>query len=196
MYFKVVTKGMMAPGKINFAFGEGQFVRTRRITTPRSNEPGSPASPSKPKIVFRSKVELSAYFSVNDKNREPTKENCDKVIDSPSGSILMPIHGKDRFENEEVYMSLFSLTGCTVYLTPSFPDPVSLNYMIKKQVKEDYADETDFENFLVCKNWRKLNKNKFDKDSYIKGHVELVKNFPTLKAKRAQGLSEKRSLMA
>lgn len=81
----------------------------------------SPTSPSKVKQQ-REKVELSAYFSSNDKNREPTKENCDKVMDSPSGTLILPMVGKDRFDNEEVYVSLFSITGCIVNLTVSFPD--------------------------------------------------------------------------
>jgi len=88
----------------------------------------------------------------------------------------MPIMGKDRFENEEVYVSLFSLTGCVVYLTPSFPDLKIMNFS-RKQIKEDYTDEADFENYLVCKNWRKFNRNKGDKDSFIKEHVQLVANY-------------------
>ena len=62
------------------------------------------------------------YFSVSDKNREPTKENNDKAVESPLGAIAMPMIGKDRFENEEVYVSLYSLTGCIVNLTVLFPD--------------------------------------------------------------------------
>ena len=62
------------------------------------------------------------YFSVSDKNREPSKENNDKAVESPNGSIAMPMIGKDRFENEEVYVSLYSLTGCVVNLTVLFPD--------------------------------------------------------------------------
>ena len=81
--------------------------------------------------IKREKVDLSAYFSVSEKNREPTKENNDKAIESPSGHIMMPILGKDRFENEEVYVSLFSLTGCTVLLTASFPDLKIQNYTRK-----------------------------------------------------------------
>ena len=39
----------------------------------------SPKSPNKSKL--RSKVELSVFFSTNDKNKEPIKENCDKIIE-------------------------------------------------------------------------------------------------------------------
>ena len=31
MFFKVVTKDMIAPGKINFSYLDGQYVRTRRV---------------------------------------------------------------------------------------------------------------------------------------------------------------------
>ena len=66
---------------------------------------------------------MVVYFSLSEKNREPTAENCDKVVDSPSGSITLPMIGKDRFENDDVYLSLYSIGGCTVYLTVSFPEP-------------------------------------------------------------------------
>ena len=75
-----------------------------------------------PKSKLRTKVELTVFFSTNDKNKEPIKENCDKTIEGPSGTIMLPMIGKDRFENEEVYVSLFSITGCNVVLTVSFPD--------------------------------------------------------------------------
>jgi len=42
MFFKVVTKDMLAPGKINFSYGEGQYVRAVRRTAGTPNEPDSP----------------------------------------------------------------------------------------------------------------------------------------------------------
>ena len=95
-------------------------MRTRRVTSYGSTAPSSPTVQKKSNL--RTKVELSVYFSTNDKNKEPQKENCDKSIESPSGTINLPIIGKDRFENEEVYVSLYSITGCNVVLTVSFPD--------------------------------------------------------------------------
>ena len=155
MFFKVVTKEQYAPGKINFSFGEGQYVRARRASYMRSPTAAdsSPTAPKKQQRMPRTKVELSAYFSVSDKNREPTKDLCDKQIDSPSGTILLPILGKDRFENDEVYVSLFSITGCTVFLTVSFPDLKIQNFS-RKQAQEDYPDEQDFDNFLVCRRYK------------------------------------------
>lgn len=128
MFFKVNTKDMLAPGKINFSYGAGQYVRARRQSTMRSGgptttEPVSPSSPTKPKATRALKhVELKAYFSVSDKNKEPTEENYDKFVDNPCGTITLPIMGKDRFDNEEVYISLKSIAGCEVHLTTTFPD--------------------------------------------------------------------------
>jgi len=83
----------------------------------------------------------------------------------------MPIVGKDRFENEEVYVSLYSMTGCIVYLRPSFPDLKIQNYS-RKLAKEIEADEADFENYMVCQRWKSMNKNRgVDKDCYIRDHV-------------------------
>ncbi len=122
MFYKVVTKDMLAPGKIQFSFEPGQYVRARRNSFGDVKGANGGESPTPKAKVARQKVELQAYFSVSDKNREPTKENHDKAVDSPCGTIAMPIVGKDRFENEDVFVSLYSMTGCTVYLTPSFPD--------------------------------------------------------------------------
>jgi len=189
MFFKVVTKDMLAPGKINFAFGDGQYVRARRDSNVGANEASSPT-----KRIVRSKVELSAYFSVSDKNREPTKENCDKAVESPSGPIAMPALGKDRFENEAVYMSLYSITGCLVILTASFPDLKIQNYQ-RKLVKEDKAEEADFENFLVCKKWKAQNKNRgTDKDFFIREHVSKVANYASWQMRRNNDLIEMREI--
>ena len=125
MSYKIPTRDMQAPGQIHFAYAEGQFVRSRRATMRRlatQEAPPSPTSPGKKQKVSRQKVELVVYFSLSEKNREPTAENCDKAVDSPSGCITMPMVGKDRFENDDVYLSLFSISGCTVYLTVSFPE--------------------------------------------------------------------------
>mmetsp|Transcript_42023 Transcript_42023/g.55372 ORF Transcript_42023/g.55372 Transcript_42023/m.55372 type:complete len:137 (+) Transcript_42023:659-1069(+) len=136
MFFKVITKDMLAPGKINFTFGDNQYVRAPRKTG-MSGAPTTENDHTSPKVrTNMHKVELSVYFSVSEKNREPTKESCDKAVDSPSGSITMPILGKDRFENEEVYLSLYSITGCIVNLTASFPDLKIQNFQ-RKTVKED-----------------------------------------------------------
>lgn len=63
-------------------------------------------------------------------------------------------------------------------------------------IRENFADEDDFDNYLVVKNWKRLNKNKGEKDSIIKDHVARVGKYPTLHAKRAQFLQEKRTLLA
>ena len=142
MFFKVITKDMLAPGKINFSYADGQTVRSGHVQFLRSSTnkgAESPTSPSKPKLT-RKKVELTVYFSVSDKNREPTKEHFDKCIENPLGAIAMPMIGKDRFENEEVYVSLYSLTGCTVNLTVLFPD-LKIQSFNRKQTMDDYVDE-------------------------------------------------------
>ena len=69
----------------------------------------------------------------------------------------MPMIGKDRFENEEVYVSLYSLTGCIVNLTVIFPDLKTQSHN-RKTFLDDYVDENEFENYLVCQKWRKLNR--------------------------------------
>ena len=182
MYYKVVTKDILAPGKINFAYAEGQYVRAGRANAAKSLSTGN--SRVKFTRVVRTKVELSAYFSCKDTNREPTKENYDKMIENPTGSITMPMIGKERFDNEHVYISLFSITGCQVHVTAYFPD-VRATSINRRTVVEDFADETDFDNYLVCKNWRKQNLGRgAEKDCFIKGNVGKINDFPGVQSKR------------
>ena len=151
-------------------------MKTRRATNYGASNADSPTSPKKQKLRT-TKVELAAYFSINDKNREPTKESCDKVLKNPSGTIMLPLLGKDRFENEEVYLSLFSLTGCNVILNVSFPETKIQNFNRRKQI-DDYTDEADFEKYLVCQNYRKTIKGRgSDKEGFIRGHVSQVGDF-------------------
>ena len=54
MYFKVITKDMLAPGKINFSYGDGQYVRSGRAEFLRSGtnirEAESPTHPTRPRL--------------------------------------------------------------------------------------------------------------------------------------------------
>ena len=89
----------------------------------------------------------------------------------------MPITGKDRFDNEVVFISLDSITGCILNLTASFPDLKIQNYS-RKKVQEDYTDEADFENYLVCKKWKQQSRMRgADKDQFIREHVQSVSQF-------------------
>lgn len=94
-----------------------------------------------------------------------------------------------------MYLSLYSITGCELYLTASFPDLKIQNYH-RKQVQENYADEADFEDYLVVKKLKQMTKSKGEKDSMIKEHISRVGKFPQLQAKRAQFLQEKRQLLS
>ena len=55
----------------------------------------------------------------------------------------MPMIGKDRFDNAEVYISLYSLTGCTVNMTAFFPENFIKGHT-RRAVKEDLTDESEF----------------------------------------------------
>ena len=195
MNFKVVTKDMLAPGKINFTFGEGQYVRApkqqgglQRFTT----FGGEGNSQVMRRHQNMRKVELSVYFSANEKIKEPTKDHCDKFVDSPSGSITMPIQGKDRFDNEEVYLSLYSITGCVVNLTAIFPDLKIQNFS-RQTKREEMLDESDFDNFLVCRKWRALENKRGDKkDRIISDNIDNAKNFVEYSGHRMAKQIEKR----
>ena len=119
----------------------------------------------------------------------------DKHVENPNGSITLPIIGKDRFENDEVYVSLHSLIGCTVNLTVSFPDLKTQNFQ-RKIAKEDFAEEGDFDNYLVCKNWKKQCRNKGnEKDCFIRENVVSVTDYEAIRIERASRLGEHRELM-
>ena len=120
---------------------------------------------------------LSVYFSSNDRNREPTAERNDKECDTPNGAIAMPIMGKDRIENDAVYVSLFSIIGCIVNLKVIFPEQKIHNYN-RKLTNEDFVDESDFEKYLVCQNWRKLNRGRgADKNCFINTNTATIGDY-------------------
>ena len=165
MFFKVITKDMLAPGKVNFAYGEGTYVRNPRRS-------GIFAATNK------TKVELTVFFSTDEKNKEPTKENNEKTIESPLGTILLPIVGKDRFDNPEVYITLYSLTGCTVHMTASFPE-LFVKSQHRRKEKEELADESEFQNFLVVRNWLALKEKMLaeNKTNHVKDHIKEVSTY-------------------
>lgn len=94
-------------------------------------------------------VALTAYFSVDERNKEPGQEKNDKVLESPNGTFVLPLQGKDKFENDEVYVALFSVTGCTVHLSVSFPDFSKVNFKAR-EVTQEHIDERQFGDYLVC----------------------------------------------
>ena len=119
----------------------------------------------------------------------------DKHVENPNGSITLPILGKDRFENDEVYVSLHSLLGCSVNLTAIFPEHKIQNFS-RKIAKEDFAEEGDFDNYLVCKNWKKQCRNKGgEKDCFIRENVVCVTDYEAIRIERASRLGEHRELM-
>lgn len=99
MYYKVITKDQLIPGKIQFNYDMMQFI-------------GGMTSAKSAGLEVKQKVDLNVFMSKDEKNREPNKENCDEKREKPRGALKLPANGKDRFENPEVYITLFSLTGC------------------------------------------------------------------------------------
>jgi hypothetical protein len=171
MYFKVVTKDMLSPGKINFAYAEGTYVRNIRQHTFTN--------------TTKTKVELTVYFSTDEKNKEPSKENNVKFVESPLGTFLLPIVGKDRFENNECYISLYSLTGCTVDMTVTFPE-LFIKSQHRRVAKDDLTDESEFANFTVVKNWAAM-KEKLaleNKTNFLKDHVRAVGEYGIIQKER------------
>ena len=168
MYFKVVTKDQLAPGKIQFSYAPGTYVRKMR-------KPDDKAT----------RVELSVYFSTDEKNKEPNKENNEKSIESPYGTFLLPIQGKDRFDNPEVYVSFFSITGCKVIVTASFPE-IYTKSLRNRQLKEDITDESEFQNFMVVKNWAKLKEKMAleNNTNFIRAHVKQVGDYSLTQKER------------
>lgn len=89
----------------------------------------------------------------------------------------MPIQGKDRFENEEVYFSVYSITGCVVNLTAIFPD-LKVQNISRHLKREEYLDEANFDDFLVCRKWRALENKRGDKkDRIISDNIENAKHY-------------------
>ena len=103
--------------------------------------------------------------------------------------------GKDRFENDEVYVSLYSLTGCIVNMTVLFPDLKIQNFN-RRQTLDDYIDEQEFDSYLVCQKWRKLNRGRgAEKNCFIQSNTATIGDFVQKQEIRHQALIEKRELL-
>ena len=111
MYFKIPVHGQLAPAKLYIKYEEGHYV-----PAPENQRLRSKARVS---IAGKTKVELTAYYSTT--NKEPSKEACDKVIESPS-CIMLTSPLKDKFEGNAVYISLLSYTGCKVQMRVKFQE--------------------------------------------------------------------------
>ena len=74
-----------------------------------------------------------------------------------------PIPGVEKFENEYVYFSFYSVSGCTIYLEAKFTEPV-VRKIDSKKSKGKNADDMDDMEFLVMRNYVKF-KEKYDKNN-------------------------------
>ena len=70
-------------------------------------------------------MDLKVYYSRTDE--EPNENSYDRLIHNPGKAIILSNEGKEKFETDEVYLSLYSLTGCFVTLTLHMKEEKILN---------------------------------------------------------------------
>jgi len=102
-------------------------------------------------------VDLKVFYSRTEE--EPCENSHDRVIHNPGKVIILTNDGKDKFETESVYLSLYSLTGCFVTLTLHMKEEVHHKYGLR-QIRVEREEERDENNKML--NYFKTFNNRYD----------------------------------
>lgn len=144
MYFKCHVGNQPPPGNLTVHYAPGQFVRNMDMR--RS---------LKMSTTGKRQVDLKIIYS-NSNVREPTEKDCNKQYLNPQGKIkLSAPPGRDTFEHDFLYFTLFSHSGCTISLHMSFQDDDRTAVKREKKPAIDFSlvNEDDLE---VIKHYNKL----------------------------------------
>jgi hypothetical protein len=127
LLIKVNTLNKLSPARVTITYGPGQVVpkkeskEDRKLSqNERFNKQLKNMLNLNPKRRPETTVDLKVFYSREEE--EPNESNFDKVrgdriIHNPGKVIILTNDGKEKFDTDHVYMSLYSLTGCFVTLT-------------------------------------------------------------------------------
>jgi hypothetical protein len=131
MYFKVSVRERAPPAKVQIQYVNGQVM----------------GSKAKRKVGKRA-VDLRVYYSTTVK--EPSENQCLRTYLNPQYSVgLVTPAGRDIYDSEWVYLTMYSETGCLVNLTVVFKDDQNYNLRRSKVGKSSKDGSGDEENKLL-----------------------------------------------
>lgn len=88
--------------------------------------------------------------------REPHDRDSSKIFQNPTGKQKLPFApGRDTYEQDYLFFTFYSLTGCTVSLTLAYIDDTRSDY-IKFEKPQINFDKVAEEDLLVIRNYQRL----------------------------------------
>ena len=109
MYFKISVRDRVPPAKVHIQYVNGQVM----------------GSKAKRKVAKRT-VDLRVYYSTTCK--EPSENQCLKTYLNPLYSVgLTTPSGRDMYDADWVYLTMYSETGCLLNLNVVFKDDQNYN---------------------------------------------------------------------
>jgi hypothetical protein len=112
MFFKINVASKLPPGKLLIIYGNDQYVKNL----------GAERWSSKKKPKTGKLVDLRICYS-NTGVTEPSESNCTKFIQNPLRSFpLTPPQGRETYDYDWLYLSMFSVSGCLFTANVLFKD--------------------------------------------------------------------------
>ena len=112
MFFKINVASKLPPGKLLILYAGDQYVKNLGVENWQS----------KKKIRSGKLVDLRICYS-NAGVTEPSETSCTKFIQNPLRSFpLPPPLGRETYDQEWLYLSMFSASGCVFTANVLFKD--------------------------------------------------------------------------
>lgn len=113
MYFKINVASKLPPGKLLIIYGNNQYTKSIGAAETWTKKKRQP----KGKLI-----DLRICYS-NANILEPTENNCTKYIQNPQRSFpLSASQGRETYDYDWLYLSMFSISGCTFMANILFKD--------------------------------------------------------------------------
>ena len=90
----------------------------------------------KPKIV-----DLKVFYSSDQQQKEPDGQQFQKCWQNVKAVSLLPPSGYEEYQSDWVYLSLYSVTGCSIQISVQFKDEDRPHKLInRKKIPLNYDD--------------------------------------------------------
>jgi phosphoribosylformylglycinamidine (FGAM) synthase PurS component len=118
VFLKIFVTDRLSPARVFINYGDDFYIKPHFSKNQKSNMAAIFAYKVNERQGKKTLVDLQAFYS-KDVN-EPTHEMCDRMWINPVMTQLN--NDKERYEQDYIYLSLYSQTGCTIECGVKFPE--------------------------------------------------------------------------